>query len=147
MVIALCSGEGEGGDVGAVQRRLLPPPAFAYRHLGRKYLEDSGTRGSGFEDCIKVATLVDDGKLRFVIRRNFYVRFGSRRLLMWSLFSWRSSRASVARTSRLLQRPPFTLRLGKPGPERERNLRKVTQRVGDRPRARAWGFKIQSWGS
>lgn len=80
MVIALCSGEGEGGDVGAVQRRLLPPPAFAYRHLGRKYLEDSGTRGSGFEDCIKVATLVDDGKLRFVIRRNFYVRFGSRRV-------------------------------------------------------------------
>lgn len=54
--------------------------AFAYRHLGRKCLEGSGSHGSGFEDCIKVATLVDDGKLSFVICKNFYVRFGSKRV-------------------------------------------------------------------
>lgn len=65
-----------------MQRRLPPPlpHPFAYRHLGRKCLEGSGAHGSGFEDCTKVATLLDDGKPSFVIRKTNYMRFGSKRV-------------------------------------------------------------------
>lgn len=65
-----------------MQRRLPPPlpHPFAYRHLGRKCLEGSGTHGSGLADCTKVVTLLDDGKPSFVIRKTSYVRFGSKRV-------------------------------------------------------------------
>lgn len=65
-----------------MQRRLPPPlpHPLAYRHVGRKCLEGSGTRGSGFEDCTKVAALLDDGKPSFVIRKTNHLRFGSKRV-------------------------------------------------------------------
>lgn len=47
------------------------------RHLSRKCLEGSETPGAGFEEGTKVATLVDDGKPSFSIRKNFFMSPGS----------------------------------------------------------------------